>query len=137
MTFAPGDKVIQMTNNYNKEVYNGDIGIVESIASEEGVVHIHFEQGVKAYQLFELDEVTLAYAISIHKSQGSEFPVVVIPVSTQHFMLLARNLLYTAITRGKKMVILIAQKQAVGMAVHNNQEMNRLTRLVERLQPTL
>lgn len=134
ITFAPGDKVIQMTNNYQKEVFNGDIGLIEHIDLEAELVKIRFDHGVKLYQLFELDEVNLAYAISIHKSQGSEFPVVVLPISTQHFTLLARNLLYTAITRGKRLVVMIAQKRAVGMAVKNAKELNRLTKLSSRLQ---
>lgn len=133
-TFAPGDKVIQMTNNYEKEVFNGDIGFIESIDLEEGVVNIAFDQTIKTYETNELDELSLAYAISIHKSQGSEFPVVVMPLSTQHFTLLARNLLYTGITRGKKLVVLIGQKKAIGMAVSNNKEASRLTKLAHRLR---
>lgn len=133
-TFAPGDKVIQMTNNYEKEVFNGDIGFIEQIDLEEGIVSIAFDQAIKTYETNELDELSLAYAISIHKSQGSEFPVVVMPLSTQHFTLLARNLLYTGITRGKKLVVLIGQKKAIGMAVSNNKEASRLTKLAERLK---
>ncbi|CAM4431010.1 MAG: ATP-dependent RecD-like DNA helicase [Legionellaceae bacterium] len=110
-TYAPGDKVIQMTNNYDKEVFSGDIGFIEKIDVDEGIVSIKFDQQVKDYDVAELDEISLAYAISIHKSQGSEFPIVIIPISTQHFTLLARNLLYTGITRGKQLVILIAQKK--------------------------
>jgi exodeoxyribonuclease V alpha subunit len=131
--YAPGDKVIQMRNNYDKDVFNGDIGLIESIDLEEGELKIKFDNSLKAYSINELDEVNLAYAISIHKSQGSEFPVVVMPLATQHFTLLARNLLYTGITRGKSRVVLIGQKKAIGMAVHNNKEANRLTKLAERL----
>lgn len=133
MTFSPGDKVIQTMNNYDKEVFNGDIGFIERIDLEEQLVQIRFDQVVKDYEINELDELSLAYAISIHKSQGSEFPIVVMPVSTQHFALLARNLLYTGITRGRQLVVLIGQKKAVGMAVHNNKAMERLTKLAERL----
>jgi exodeoxyribonuclease V alpha subunit len=133
-TFAPGDKVIQVVNNYEKDVYNGDIGFIESIDLEESMLSIRFDNKIKAYEASDLDELSLAYAISIHKSQGSEFPVVVIPVSTQHYTLLARNLLYTGITRGKKLVILIGQKKAIGMAVSNNKEALRLTKLATRLQ---
>ncbi|MCH9762765.1 MAG: ATP-dependent RecD-like DNA helicase [Gammaproteobacteria bacterium] len=133
-TYAPGDKVIQMRNNYDKDVFNGDIGFIESVDLEEGELQINFDGSLKAYSVNELDEVSLAYAISIHKSQGSEFPVVVMPLATQHFTLLARNLLYTGITRGKSRVVLIGQKKAIGMAVHNNKEANRLTKLSERLQ---
>jgi len=133
-TFSPGDKVIQMTNNYNKEVFNGDIGFIERINLEDGVVSIRFDQQLKDYESSELDELSLAYAISIHKSQGSEFPIVVMPIAMQHFTLLARNLLYTGITRGKKLVVLIGQKKAIGMAVRNNKEANRLTKLALRLR---
>ncbi|MCH9755796.1 MAG: ATP-dependent RecD-like DNA helicase [Gammaproteobacteria bacterium] len=132
-TYAPGDKVIQMRNNYDKDVFNGDIGFIESIDIEEGELKIKFDGSLKTYSVNELDEVSLAYAISIHKSQGSEFPVVVMPLATQHFTLLARNLLYTGITRGKSRVVLIGQKKAIGMAVHNNKEANRLTKLADRL----
>ena len=131
--YAPGDKVIQMTNNYDKDVFNGDIGFIDSIDLEEGEVHIRFDGVLKTYGVNELDEVSLAYAISIHKSQGSEFPVVVMPLATQHFALLARNLLYTGITRGKSRVVLIGQKKAIGMAVHNDKESRRLTKLAGRL----
>ena len=133
-TFAPGDKVIQMINNYDKDVFNGDIGVIERVDLEESNVTIRFDQHLKDYDVSELDELSLAYAISIHKSQGSEFPIVVMPLSTQHYMLLARNVLYTGITRGKKCVVLIGQKKAINMAVTNNKEANRLTKLAKRLQ---
>ncbi len=133
-TYAPGDKVIQMINNYDKDVFNGDIGFVEHIDLEEGEVSIRFDQVLKKYDVNELDEISLAYAISIHKSQGSEFPIVVIPLAMQHYALLARNLLYTGITRGKRLVVLIGQKKAIGMAIGNNKEAHRLTKLSERLR---
>lgn len=133
LTLYPGDKVIQMTNNYDKEVFNGDIGFVESIDSDTDEAVIIFDKKSIVYQVHELDELQLAYAISIHKSQGSEFPVVVIPLATQHYALLAKNLLYTAITRGKALVVLIAQKKALGMAVRNDSQMHRLTYLARRL----
>ena len=134
MTFSPGDKVIQTVNNYDKEVFNGDIGLINHIDAEEGTVTIQFDRRHIEYETHELDEVSLAYAISIHKSQGSEFPIIVIPLATQHYVLLARNLLYTGITRGKKLVVLIGQKRAIGMAVNNNKEAHRLTKLAHRLQ---
>lgn len=134
VTFAPNDKVIQMTNNYDKDVFNGDIGFIHSVNIEEGIVKIYFEEKLKEYETHELDELSLAYAISIHKSQGSEFPIIVIPVATEHFTLLARNLIYTAITRGKKLVVLIGQKKAIAIAVHNNKDNERITRLQGRLQ---
>lgn len=136
-TYAPGDKVIQMKNNYDKEVFNGDIGVIEQIDSEQALVKIRFDQQLKEYEVHELDEISLAYAISIHKSQGSEFPIVIIPLATQHFTLLARNLLYTGITRGKRLVVLIGQKKAIGMAVRNNKEAKRLTKLADRLRCSL
>lgn len=133
-TFASGDKIIQTVNNYDKEVYNGDIGFIEKIDMEDSTVSVRFEERKVDYDFNELDEIQLAYAISIHKSQGSEFPVVVLPISTQHYTLLARNLLYTGITRGRKLVVLIGQKKAIGMAVRNNKESQRLTKLAERLK---
>ncbi len=134
LTLAPGDKVIQTVNNYDKEVFNGDIGFVTHIDLTENQVKVAFDQRVIDYDLNELDEMSLAYAISIHKSQGSEFPVVVMPLSTQHYMLLARNLLYTGVTRGKQLVVLIGEKKAIGMAVRNNRENKRLTKLADRLK---
>lgn len=132
-TFAPGDKVIQTRNNYNKEVFNGDIGIVSEVNLEDQIMVVLFEERYINYAFHELDELNLAYAISIHKSQGSEFPVVVIPLAMQHYTLLARNLLYTGVTRGKKIVILVGQPKAIAMAVHNNKENQRLTKLALRL----
>lgn len=133
MTFAPGDKVIQMRNNYDKDVFNGDIGTIKSIDEEEGLLYIDYDGNLIEYEFSELDEVALAYSISIHKSQGSEYPVVVIPISTQHYAMLARNLLYTGVTRGKKLVILIGQKKAIYMAVKNFKRAKRQTLLKERL----
>jgi len=133
-TFAPGDKVIQMVNNDDKNVFNGDIGFIAQIDLEEGSINIQFDGRMVDYSMSELDEISLAYAISIHKSQGSEFPMVVMPVTTQHYTLLARNLLYTGVTRGKRLVVLVVQKRAVGIAVNNNKESKRLTKLSQRLQ---
>ena len=132
-TYYPGDKVIQMSNNYDKEVFNGDIGFIEFIDAEEGVIQIRFDDSLIAYDTSELDEVSLAYAITIHKSQGSEFPIVVIPMVMQHYRLLARNLLYTGVTRGRQLVVLVGQRKAIAMAVGNNNEAHRLTNLSERL----
>jgi exodeoxyribonuclease V alpha subunit len=134
LTLAPGDKVIQTVNNYDKDVFNGDIGFVTQINLEENLIKISFDHRIVEYDFNELDEVSLAYAISIHKSQGSEFPVVIMPMAMQHYMLLARNLLYTGVTRGKQLVVLIGEKKAVGMAVRNNQENKRLTKLAQRLK---
>lgn len=133
-TLAPGDKVIQTINNYDKEVFNGDIGFVSQINLNESLVKVSFDHRVVEYAFNELDELSLAYAISIHKSQGSEFPVVVMLLSVQHYMLLARNLLYTGVTRGKHLVVLVGEKKAVNIAVKNNRENKRLTKLAQRLQ---
>jgi exodeoxyribonuclease V alpha subunit len=133
-TFAPGDKVIQNINNYDKDVFNGDIGIITSIDLEESVAKINFDGRTVVYDLNEFDEIALAYATSIHKSQGSEYPVVVIPISTQHYMLLARNLIYTAVTRGKKLVIIIGQIKALAIAINNASVKARVTNLKFRLQ---
>jgi len=133
-TYAPGDKVIQTVNNYDKEVFNGDIGRIRRIDEEEGLVAVEYDGRLVEYELGELDEISLAYATTIHKSQGSEYPAVVIPLATRHYMLLERNLLYTAVTRGKRLVVLIAQPRALGMAVKRKLSVKRLTKLRQRLQ---
>jgi exodeoxyribonuclease V alpha subunit len=132
-TYAPNDKVIQTLNNYDKEVFNGDIGRVAEVDEEEGVVRIEFDGRIVEYEPGELDEISLAYATSVHKSQGSEYPAVVIPLAMQHYMLLERNLLYTAVTRGKKLVVVIGQLKALAMAVKRIGSMKRLTNLQHRL----
>ena len=128
-----GDKVMQIKNNYSKDVFNGDIGFIAKIDTKEQEVDVKFEDRLVNYEMDELDELMLAYVCSIHKSQGSEFPIVIIPVVTQHYIMLARNLLYTGITRGKKLVVLIGSKKAVGIAVRNNRVLQRYTGLRERL----
>jgi exodeoxyribonuclease V alpha subunit len=133
-SFRVRDKVIQTENNYDKEVFNGDIGIITKIDPVEREVHVRYDAREVTYEFGELDEISLAYAITIHKSQGSEFPVVVIPVATQQFLMLQRNLIYTGITRGKKLVVLIGQKKAMGMAIRNNQSARRFTGLLPRLR---
>lgn len=132
-TYAPGDKVIQTINNYDKEVFNGDIGTITRINSEEGLLWVNYDGRSVEYELAELDEVALAYATTIHKSQGSEYPAVVIPLATQHYTLLERNLLYTAMTRGRRLVVLVVQPQALGIAVKNLNSRQRLTNLRARL----
>lgn len=132
--YAPGDKVIQLTNNYDKDVFNGDIGRIRSIDAEEGVLTIDFDGRPVDYEAGELDEVALAYATSVHKAQGSEYPAVVIPLADQHYGLLQRNLLYTAVTRGKRLVVLIAQPRALAMAVRRTGSSQRLTKLQERVR---
>ena len=132
-TFCLGDKVLQRTNNYEKQVYNGDIGWIKSIQPENQEVVVRFEDRQVRYDFADLDELVLAYAISVHKAQGSEYPVVIMPVLTQHFTLLQRNLLYTGVTRGKNLVILIGTKKALAIAIKNNKTQKRYTRLKERL----
>ncbi|MEA1052865.1 ATP-dependent RecD-like DNA helicase [Lamprobacter modestohalophilus] len=131
-TYAPGDKVIQLVNDYDKEVFNGDIGRILSIDTAEGQVSIEVDGRQIIYETGELDQVALAYATSVHKAQGSEYPAVVIPLATQHYNLLQRNLLYTAVTRGKRLVVLIAQPKALAIAVRQPGS-QRLTRLRQRL----
>lgn len=131
--FRAHDKVIQTENNYEKEVFNGDIGQITTIDPIERELTVRFDQRNVVYQFSELDELSLAYAITIHKSQGSEFPAVVIPIATQHFLLLQRNLVYTAVTRGKRLVVVIGQQKALGMAVRNNKTEARFTGLPVRL----
>lgn len=132
-TFAIGDKVIQLINNYDKEIFNGDIGIIDSIDFEDSCLLINFDNKLVSYEFDELDEVALAYAITIHKSQGSEYPAVIIPVCLQHFNLLQKNLIYTAVTRGKKLVILLGEIKALAMAVKNTNYSPRITTLKERI----
>jgi exodeoxyribonuclease V alpha subunit len=129
--FRPRDKVIQTENDYDKEVFNGDIGQIVKIDPVEREVTIRFDQREVVYDFGELDEISLAYAITIHKSQGSEFPAVVIPLAMQQYMLLQRNLVYTGITRGKKLVVLIGQRKALGMAVRNNRTEDRFSGLLQ------
>jgi len=132
--FRKRDKVIQTENDYDKDVFNGDVGTIERIDPAEHEVAIRFDERSVKYDFGELDEVSLAYAVTIHKSQGSEFPAVVIPIATQHYMLLQRNLIYTGITRGKKLVVLIGQKKAMGIAVHNDRPQRRYSGLLASLR---
>jgi len=128
-SYCIGDKVIQMENNYDKSVFNGDIGFIEGIDVEKRTLSINFDDRILEYEFEELEQLSLAYAITIHKSQGSEYPVVIIPIVTQHFIMLNANLLYTAITRGRNMVILIGEKKAIAIAVQNKKNTVRHTRL--------
>jgi exodeoxyribonuclease V alpha subunit len=133
-TFRLGDRVIQTENDYNRDVFNGDLGVIEKIDRIEQEMVVNFEGRQVEYDFGDLDELALAYVLSIHKSQGSEFPCVVIPLHTQHYMMLQRNLLYTAVTRGKKLVILVGTKKALGMAVRRQDTARRYTALRKRLQ---
>jgi exodeoxyribonuclease V alpha subunit len=133
-SFRVNDKVMQIRNNYDKEVFNGDIGTIARIDPELRELVISFDGRNIPYDFLDLDEVVLAYAISVHKSQGSEYPAVVIPVMPQHYMLLQRNLIYTAVTRGKHLVVLVGSKKALGMAIQNDKTERRYTRLQQRLR---
>jgi exodeoxyribonuclease V alpha subunit len=128
------DKVMQIRNNYDKEVFNGDIGRIHRISAEEQELHIIFDDRKITYDFAELDEITLAYAVSVHKAQGSEFPVVVMPVLIQHYMLLQRNLIYTAITRAKKLAVMVGTRKALAIAVKNSKTSDRFAHLDQRLK---
>jgi exodeoxyribonuclease V alpha subunit len=132
-TYRVGDKVMQTENDYEKEVFNGDIGFVAVIDTDAADMVIDFDGREVTYGFGELDEVALCYATTIHKSQGSEYPAIVIPIMTQHYMMLERNLLYTGITRGKRLVILVGQRKAIGMAVRGVKDRRRWSKLRERL----
>ena len=133
-TFRQGDKVMQIRNNYDKNVFNGDIGYISVVDVNERTLSVIYDGRVVEYDVSELDEITLAYAITIHKSQGSEFPVVVMPVSMKHYVMLQRNLIYTGITRAKKICVLIGSTKALAYAIHNQTVSKRNTRLQERLK---
>lgn len=131
--YRVGDRVMQIRNNYDKEVYNGDMGLITGLNEELQQVTVTIDGKVVIYDFLELDELVHAYAVSVHKSQGSEFPAVVIPVLTTHYMMLQRNLLYTAVTRAKRLVVLVGQPRALAIAVQNNKVSERFTGLTERL----
>jgi exodeoxyribonuclease V alpha subunit len=132
--FRAGDKVLQLRNDYEREVYNGDLGTVELVEPEERRLHVRFDDRLVHYQDAELDALSLAYATSIHKSQGSEYPAVVIVLLTAHFVMLSRNLLYTAVTRGKKLCVLVADPRALRLALAQTRKEERNTRLSLRLR---
>jgi len=131
--YRVGDRVMQIRNNYDKDVYNGDLGLIQAIDLEMQKVTVTIDERPVVYDFLELDELVHAFAISIHKSQGSEFPAVVIPILTSHYMMLQRNLLYTAVTRAKRLVVLVGQPKAIAMAVRNDKVTQRFTGLRERL----
>lgn len=132
-TFRQGDKVMQIRNNYDKNVFNGDIGYITAVDTNERTLTVTFDNRLVEYDITELDEIVLAYAITIHKSQGSEFPVVVMPVTMKHFVMLQRNLIYTGITRAKKICVLVGTTKALAYAIHNQTVSKRNTKLKERL----
>jgi exodeoxyribonuclease V alpha subunit len=133
LTYHVGDRVMQTLNDYDKDVFNGDIGQIRDLDDGEREVRIEFDGRQVVYQYDELDELTLSYAVTIHKSQGSEYPCVVVPVHSQHYVMLQRNLLYTAITRGRRLVVLVGSTQALAMAVRRIESRKRITTLRQRL----
>ncbi len=132
--FRENDRVMQIVNNYDLQVFNGDLGTISKIDTEDQVVIIRYDNRMVSYDYTQIDEITHAYAVSIHKAQGSEFPVVIIPLLNQHYMMLQRNLLYTAITRARKLAVLVGSKRAISIAVSNNRIATRNTRLANRLR---
>jgi exodeoxyribonuclease V alpha subunit len=133
-TLRLGDKVMQLKNDYDREVYNGDVGYISAIDDVERVMTVRFDDRDVIYEEGDLDELTLAYATSIHKSQGSEYPAVVVPILTQHYVMLSRNLIYTAVTRGKTLVVLVADPRAVALALAETRREDRRTYLADRLR---
>ena len=125
---------MQIRNNYDKEVFNGDIGIVESIDPENRELTVNFEGRSVSYDITELDELVLAYAVTIHKSQGSEYPIVVMPILMSHYVMLQRNLVYTGVTRAKKVLVLVGTKKALALAVRNTAVRKRNTLLAQRIR---
>jgi exodeoxyribonuclease V alpha subunit len=133
-TFRVNDKVMQIRNNYDKLVFNGDIGRITDMRPDEHQVTISFDRRNIDYDFSDLDEIILAYAVSVHKSQGSEYPVIILPVLTQHYILLQRNLIYTAVTRGRNLVVMVGSRKALAIGVNNNKTQQRFTRLRDRLK---
>ncbi|MCL2538769.1 MAG: ATP-dependent RecD-like DNA helicase [Oscillospiraceae bacterium] len=132
--YRVGDKVMQLKNNYEKDIYNGDIGVVNAVDPESRSLSVNFDGSYVAYNALELDELVLSYAITIHKSQGGEFPIVVMPFCMSHYIMLRRNLLYTAVTRAKSTVVIVGEEQAIAVAVRNSGADERNTALAERLK---
>ena len=132
-TFRVGDRVLQTVNNYDKDVFNGDLGWVAGVDHAAGRVAVSFEETDVNYDFSELDELQPSFAMTVHRAQGSEFPAVVVPVLTQHYPMLQRNLLYTAITRGRRLVVVVGSRKALAMAVRNDRPGNRNSMLKSRL----
>jgi exodeoxyribonuclease V alpha subunit len=132
--FRVGDRVLQTKNNYEKEIFNGDLGWVRDLDRETGELTVAFDEARVSYAQSEFDELTLAYCISVHKSQGSEYPAVIVPVVTQHYLLLQRNLIYTALTRAKRLAVLIGSKKAMHIGLHNVSGSKRYTHLEHRVR---
>ena len=134
-TYRINDKVMQIRNNYDKEVFNGDIGRITAISWDSREISVSIDGREVVYDFGDLDELVPAYAVSVHKSQGSEYPVVIVPIVIQHYILLQRNLIYTAVTRGKKLVIIVGTRKALTIGINNNKTLQRYTRLRFRLGP--
>jgi exodeoxyribonuclease V alpha subunit len=140
--FRRGDKVMQLKNDYDRNVFNGDIGVIETIDTTGGVLGVDFSGSAASdrivmYERAELDQLVHAYAVSVHKSQGSEYPAVIISLVTQHYMMLQRSLLYTAVTRGKRLVVIVGSRRAIQLAVNNADARKRYTWLAERVRASL
>lgn len=135
-SFRLNDRVMQLRNNYDKEVFNGDLGYISHVNMEDRTLQVDFDGKLVEYEVSELDELTLAYATTIHKSQGSEYPIVVMPVLMTHYVMLQRNLIYTGITRAKKICVLLGTKKALSFAIRNMSVLKRNTKLKERLNPS-
>ncbi len=133
-TLCVGDRVIQQVNDYQREVFNGDIGTITSIDLEEQEVVVQFTERTLNYDYADLAEIVLAWAVTVHKSQGSEYPVVVLPLFLQHYLLLSRNLVYTGLTRAKKLAILVGPTKAIGMSIKRVTDQQRYTALADRLR---
>jgi exodeoxyribonuclease V alpha subunit len=129
-----GDRVIQQVNDYQREVFNGDVGTIASIDLEEQEVMIQFTERTVAYDYADLSELALAWAVTVHKSQGSEYPVVILPIFMQHYLLLSRNLLYTGLTRAKQLAVLVGPTRAIGLSIKRVTDRERYTALAERLK---
>jgi exodeoxyribonuclease V alpha subunit len=132
-TYRVGDKVMQLRNDYDKSVFNGDVGRVSSIDREESTVTVRFDEREVVFEAAEIDDLVLAYACTVHKSQGSEYPAVVVPLLTTHFVMLSKNLLYTAVTRGKRLVVLVSDPRALEIALEGHRREERRTQLASRL----
>jgi exodeoxyribonuclease V alpha subunit len=132
--FRAGDRVMQIRNNYQKEVFNGDIGRIADVDLENQTLAVAFDARTVFYEWIEADELQHAFAVSIHKAQGSEFPAAVIPLLPQHYVMLQRNLLYTAVTRARQLCVLVGNRRALGLAVHNAKQRQRWSGLARRLQ---
>jgi exodeoxyribonuclease V alpha subunit len=134
VTFRVGDRVMQRVNNYDKNVFNGDVGQIIGIDAENQIVGVQYPEQAVEYDFADMDQLAHAFSLTVHKSQGSEYPACVIALHTQHYMMLARNLVYTALTRAKKLAVFVGSKRAIMMAVRNKRAVPRNTRLAQRLQ---